>query len=39
VSDSQVIKVLIRAIKPNSELLVVCDTVRQSDRRREKRKK
>ena len=37
VSDSQVIKILIRATRPNSALLEICDTVRQSDRRREKR--
>lgn len=39
VSDSQVIKILIRAIRPSSALIEVCDIVRQSDRRREKRTK
>ena len=39
VSDSQVIKILIRATRPNSALLEVCDVVRQNDRRRETRPK
>lgn len=38
VSDSQVIKAVIRAAKHNSELLAVCDEVIRADRRRQKRR-
>jgi hypothetical protein len=37
VSDSQVIKILVRGIRRDSALLELCDKVRERDRRREKR--